>query len=1178
MLLLATPASSVANTAITGITGGSLFVFNNQGFTVGYEFTVSQAITVENLGFYDAGSDGLATAHPVGIFNLCGTMLSSNTVAAGTSAPLTNGFRYVSITPIVLGPGTYRVGAVVFNGGGNDAFLHGVATLGTDPTITFVRGKINNGLAVLQYPFQDATATGLQEKSCFGANFTFTLGGTPPGAPEVNLKGNGIDIADGSTNASLANGTDFGNLLVTGGSVTNTFTIENLGTADLNLSGVPKVAVSGANAGDFTVSVQPASLVATNSSTTFTVIFDPTAAGLRTATVSFANDDCDENPYDFAVQGAGVDYLVTTTNNTIVVTDIAGNGDTLTVSEPNVGTIKFAATGRAFRVDGGQVITGSAGTNSLTGITNITINMGAGNDTANFGAFTGTLPSLTVNGDAGNDNVNFTGNITFATDANLDVNLQNDLASPGVDTFTVSAGKTLAFTGTGGLDARVSQYVVIGGAAITTVNGNINIEANQQATPTSGNFIGIDATPGALSCTGTGNIILKGKGGNAGGASLQCGVRLGYVGQGGCSVTTASGSINIIGQGGASSGQFYHRGVIVAGYSPYFASVSTGGGDINITGTGGGDGVNNGTLHIGVDIEGTSTARIALTAGGSGNINVTGTGGNTRNVGGGNANTYTSSYGIFNNALIQAGGNITLTGAGGNGPAGFQFDNVGCNLAGTVKSTGGSVSITGVEGGGGNTLPPTGIISPTVQSGPSGNVSFFANSVKLNGGVNAGANTSTITQLTNGVPINLGGTTDPIGGPLTLSDAELDLVTCGTLVLGSTNSGAITVNAAITRPASTAMFLNSGGNIAFNTNGIDTLGGNLSLNLGTNNFSAPATGIDVSMSSSGTLSFTNGAKFVVGLSSASSYDTLNLVGKIDLTGVTLAFTGGYTPAGGDSFMIITNDGSESITGTFTGLAEGATVSVNGVNKKITYVGGSGNDVVLYSPNNPPSVFTPASPVIAEATSASGAVVTFSVTATDPEDGTLTPVVTPASGSTFPLGTNTVTAKVTDSSGLSVTNTFLVIVRDTTPPVVSAHGNLTEEATSASGAVVTYTNAVATDAVGVTNVSYSQNSGTLFPLGTTTVIVSAVDAAGNVGTNSFTVTVQITAPPTLYVTGNASLVTVFWQNVAGWSLQENSDLLLPGNWIDNTNAVLSGGTNYLMLTNAPGNEFYRLTHP
>jgi hypothetical protein len=46
-------------------------------------------------------------------------------------------------------------------------------------------------------------------------------------------------------------------------------------------------------------------VAATNGTTTFQVTFDPSAAGLRTATISIANDDSDENPFDFAIQGTG---------------------------------------------------------------------------------------------------------------------------------------------------------------------------------------------------------------------------------------------------------------------------------------------------------------------------------------------------------------------------------------------------------------------------------------------------------------------------------------------------------------------------------------------------------------------------------------------------------------------------------------------------------------------------------------------------------------------------------------------------------------------------------------------------------------------------------------------------------------------------------------------------------
>jgi hypothetical protein len=67
--------------------------------------------------------------------------------------------------------------------------------------------------------------------------------------------------------------------------------------------------VGGTNGADFNVTTQPASSVAPAGSTTFQVTFDPSATGLRTATLSFTNNDNDESPFNFSIQGTG--YTVT---------------------------------------------------------------------------------------------------------------------------------------------------------------------------------------------------------------------------------------------------------------------------------------------------------------------------------------------------------------------------------------------------------------------------------------------------------------------------------------------------------------------------------------------------------------------------------------------------------------------------------------------------------------------------------------------------------------------------------------------------------------------------------------------------------------------------------------------------------------------------------------------------
>ena len=85
-----------------------------------------------------------------------------------------------------------------------------------------------------------------------------------------------------------------------------TFTIDNTGTADLHLTGTPKVAIGGADAAMFVVGTQPTSTIVPSGTSTFTVTFTPTSTGPKTATVTIANDDLDENPYTFTLTGSGV--------------------------------------------------------------------------------------------------------------------------------------------------------------------------------------------------------------------------------------------------------------------------------------------------------------------------------------------------------------------------------------------------------------------------------------------------------------------------------------------------------------------------------------------------------------------------------------------------------------------------------------------------------------------------------------------------------------------------------------------------------------------------------------------------------------------------------------------------------------------------------------------------------
>ncbi|MBV9927315.1 MAG: HYR domain-containing protein [Acidobacteria bacterium] len=155
-----------------------------------------------------------------------------------------------------------------------------------------------------------------------------------------------------------------------------------------------------------------------------------------------------------------------------------------------------------------------------------------------------------------------------------------------------------------------------------------------------------------------------------------------------------------------------------------------------------------------------------------------------------------------------------------------------------------------------------------------------------------------------------------------------------------------------------------------------------------------------------------------------------------------------------------------------------------------------------------------SDVIVEATSAQGAVATYTATAEDAVGGPVSVSLSPQSGSSFPLGTSTVNASATDQSGNTSNGTFKVIVRDTTAPVISDLTDITVEATGSGGAPATFA-ATANDSVsGAVNVTFSVAPGSTFALGTTAVTATAADAAGNTATKSFNVTVRDTTAPSI----------------------------------------------------------------
>jgi hypothetical protein len=195
------------------------------------------------------------------------------------------------------------------------------------------------------------------------------------------------------------------------------------------------------------------------------------------------------------------------------------------------------------------------------------------------------------------------------------------------------------------------------------------------------------------------------------------------------------------------------------------------------------------------------------------------------------------------------------------------------------------------------------------------------------------------------------------------------------------------------------------------------------------------------------------------------------------------------PAGADLVLVVTNTGGGNV----------------GTGEPFRLIAQAYTDPAFTSP---PIFNNVSSNITAEATGPNGAAVSFtSPTALDADNQNASVVCAPASGSTFPLGTTPVTCTATGADGSVSTTMFNVTVHDTTGPVITTPSNISVQAAKkATSAVVTFAVSAHDLVDGNVPAIATPPSGSSFPVGTTTVHVTAQDSHGNMSSKNFTVTV------------------------------------------------------------------------
>lgn len=632
------------------------------------------------------------------------------------------------------------------------------------------------------------------------------------------------------------------------------------------------------------------------------------------------------------------------------------SGTTITLTQANVlGAVTInAGTGDVFLTENAAIslasvthtgnLTLNAGTNAITQTGAINVGTGTANLTGGTITLTqaNVLGTVTIN--AGSGNVSLTENdaISLAAITHTGTLTLNAGTNGITQTGTIGVG-TGALSLTGGVITLADAANTFG--AITVASGSGDVSLRQDAamsvtgiTRTSGNLT-LNANGGSSDLTQTGAISI------ATGTAILTAANI-----------TLSDAANTFGAVRVISGN--NVTLVNSTATDIATGTSTISGTLNIT--------SGGTL--------TDT----------GNLVVTGT--TTLSAGSGNDITLNNTSNNFSTIVINSGNNVTLR-------------DTNALIVGTSTISGDfSVTTSGA-------ITQSGVITANVV----GKTATFAAGAGNNITLTNSSNEFTKVVITSGNAVSLRDDTGfdmgaaTVAGTFTLqsngaitqsgafgSTASLVKLGSGTLTLSQTNtysgtttitSGTLALSNASNNNIANTTSIDVGAGTIFDVTGLpsdrfDMASGQTLTGTGTvNGQLQPMSGSSVSPNggaATGILNLSNGASTAVSFQSGStfavqvngnvagtSHDQLNVTGQVSLGNATLSTSGTVSSVPSQVIILISNDGTDAVTGTFNGLAEGATVTINSIPFIISYAGGvGGNDVVLIQAGTATYIGTP----------------------------------------------------------------------------------------------------------------------------------------------------------------------------------------------------------------------------
>lgn len=313
-------------------------------------------------------------------------------------------------------------------------------------------------------------------------------------------------------------------------------------------------------------------------------------------------------------------------------------------------------------------------------------------------------------------------------------------------------------------------------------------------------------------------------------------------------------------------------------------------------------------------------------------------------------NTYSGATTVSAGNFVMKHANALGTAAGGTTVAS------GASLL-FVQATGDATIAEPLTLNGAGTSSYTGVLDVGITYNQSGTIVIPYPMTTFSGAITLGSNISVSAGARNGK------FTGAISGNFTVSLLE---TSTGTFELASSSNGSATPNKVLSPPTKTTNYTDNSPStdITVNTNETAVVTGTygaVSVNYGgilkgtgtvgiANIYGTIAPGLSPGCLSTADLNLTDTATYqfeLAGKTACTEYDQIKVTGAVSADGtLSITLLNNFKPLVGQKYVIISNDGSDPVTGTFNGLAEGGTITVGSTSFKISYVGGDGNDVEL----------------------------------------------------------------------------------------------------------------------------------------------------------------------------------------------------------------------------------------